>query len=756
MKKKLLIASLLTMLFVCVFAITAFAAEIPDWTEITEVDGMPDKSTFGADGTKGATSRVLMSDGKTYPAYYICNNSTSLGFSYTDLNKYTGITYAAKDVVRLEVPVGTVKSPMSVLKTANGYTSLVTVSLPEGFTTLNGYSFYGSSTAPSALVTVTFPSTLTTMGEKEFLDCISLEELIIPEGVTTIPKEFAKNATSLKKVVLPSTITTIKEAAFRSIGNIENLVIPEGCTTIESYAFKESGVVNVVIPSTVTSIGQTVFEGCASMKSLHCKASKIPASTFSSCTALETIILENTVEIGEKAFRYAGIKDTIDIPEGCTTIGQYAFNGSSVKRVTLPSTLESLGGCVFSECHSLTDVYSNSPIIGTQMFYRCENVTNVVLNNVVTIGKQAFNNDQDALASRTTKIVGLVLPEGLTSIGDHAFTRCDITEIVLPSTLTTVGSSVFSGCTSLEKVVVLGPCTGASMFQYCSALDTLVLTENFTNFGSSNPLDSVSSAQFTTYYTGTDHDRIKSVCSKSSRLSNATYCLYEDYIAGNYTTNKNNYYVLYDCNLCDVAFDGIHSASAEDGDCTTALICSMCKEYEIRAALSHISDERITYVSFMEAGEHYIGCTNDGCKVGSTTKLNPLFTCLGYSFNEVESGSVSIGYSIDHQAIKTYEDLTNTTVNYGLFIGIGEKLGQDDIFNLETNEASNGVLVANFTSTSFNYIKIKVVGFETEAQKIASFTIGAYVVNDNKISYLQNEKPESGKYSYVTYNGLCA
>ena len=75
MKKKLLIASLLTMLFVCVFAITAFAATIPEWTEITEVVGMPDKSTFGADGTTGATSRVLMSDGVTYPAYYICNNS---------------------------------------------------------------------------------------------------------------------------------------------------------------------------------------------------------------------------------------------------------------------------------------------------------------------------------------------------------------------------------------------------------------------------------------------------------------------------------------------------------------------------------------------------------------------------------------------------------------------------------------------------------------------------------------------------------
>ena len=170
MKRKILLIAIMAAVLVCLFAFGVSAAEIPEWTDITVVDGMPDKSVFGADGTAGATSRVLMSDGITYPAYYICNNSDSLGFNYKDLNSKTGKSYAAKDVVRLEVPKGTVKTPQAVLKTANGYTSLVTVSLPEGFTTLNGYTFYGSSSAPSVLVKVDFPSTLTTMGQNEFID----------------------------------------------------------------------------------------------------------------------------------------------------------------------------------------------------------------------------------------------------------------------------------------------------------------------------------------------------------------------------------------------------------------------------------------------------------------------------------------------------------------------------------------------------------------------------------------------------------
>ena len=117
--KKLLVFFALVSVVCCLFVMTASAAEIPEWTEITTVEGMSDKSVFGADGTVGATSRVLMSDGKTYPAYYICNNSNSLGFKYTELNTKTGKSYGAVDVVRLEIPKGTVKTPQAVLKTEN-------------------------------------------------------------------------------------------------------------------------------------------------------------------------------------------------------------------------------------------------------------------------------------------------------------------------------------------------------------------------------------------------------------------------------------------------------------------------------------------------------------------------------------------------------------------------------------------------------------------------------------------------------------
>ena len=664
MKKKILIFFALLAVVCCFFAIAASAAEIPEWTEITEVSGMPDKSVFGADGTSGATSRVLMSDGKTYPAYYICKNSASLGLSYTDLSKQTGITYAAKDVVRLEIPSGVTSTPQAVLKTENGYTSLVTASLPEGFTTLGSYTFKATTSVPSALVYVDLPSTLTKIEQYAFTYCNALEELVIPEGVTEIPMNMANYTTSLKKVVIPSTVTTIKEAAFRSANLSDGIIIPDGCTRIEKYAFKGSSAPTVTILS----------------------------------TSLETVLDE-----------------------------------------------------AFAECKSLTDIYSVSPVLGYRMFYVCPSIETVILENTVSIGDYAFCNPNGG----TTNITTLVLPEGLTSIGTYAFTRTSLTEVVLPSTLTTIGASAFIKSLQLTKIVVLGPKLGSNMFQDCGAVTELVLTENFVEFGS-GCLNNVSQASFTTYYTGSDYARIKEIGSSiTSRIKDASYCSYEDYVSGNYTSKK--FMFIYDINLCVAAFDGVHTEPNDDGDCTTAVICTMCKEHTFKEAKTHVVGERFTYASFTEKGEYYVGCTNDGCENGTTEQRDALFTYLGYSVPEDGSGGVDFGCKVNGEDLVEYERVTGAKVNYGVFAVLKEKLGENDIFD-ENGESLAGVISADFAGTDFSLFKIKMIGF-TDEQKETSFAMGAYVcVTENGVreyTYMQHSEPIDGeKYYFATYNDI--
>lgn len=656
--KKLLLFFALVSVVCCLFVVIASAAEIPEWTEITIVEGMSDKSVFGADGTVGATSRVLMSDGKTYPAYYICNNSNSLGFKYTELNTKTGKSYGAVDVVRLEIPKGTVKTPQAVLKTENGYTSLLTADFPEGFTKMEGYTFKATETIPSALVSVSLPSTLTTVGLNEFVYCTCLEELTIPEGVTSIPKQFAYYATSLKKLTLPSTI----------------------------------------------------------------------------------------ISIGEQAFRSCDLSNGIIIPEGCTTISSHAFRGSGVTIATIPSTLKTLGINIFSECNSLTTLNSKSPIIGDYMFSSCAELKNVTLENTVEIKQRAFNN------SDLSKIEVLVLPEGLTTIGDYALPRNSIKELVLPSTLTKIGQSAFYESKSLKRVVVLGTTIGKQMFSSCGALCELVLTENLTTIGAS-ALDKVNQGSFITYYSGTDYARIKSLNS-TTRFTEASYCTYEDYVNGNYTSKK--FMFVYDCNVCVVAFNGIHTEPADDYNCTTSSSCLICKKLMVEA-LEHKNTTTIEYASFDKVGTKTVSCTNEGCNHKIVTQPSALFTFKGYSTPMNGKGEIVVGYSINKDAINEYSAITGKSINYGAFAALKSKLGNNSVFD-DNGAPVAGSIAVDITGLEFVSFELKISGFITDDQRSLKLAMGTYVMvtdEETEYSYLQGGTPNDGEsYYYVSYNDV--
>ena len=634
------------MLVACLFAISINAAEIPEWTNITEVDGMSDKSVFGDDGKSGATSRVLMSDGVTYPAYYITKNSTTFGISFSDLNSKTGKSYTSSSVVRIEMPKG-ILTTSDTLKVSNSYSSLLTVTIPDGATTISSYAFKGTDKIASPIVKIDIPSTVNSIGQEAFAYCNSLEEIIIPEGVTAIPVKMAAYTSSLKNVVIPSTIKTIGELAFRTSSVLCDIVIPEGCTKIDGYAFK----------------------------------------------------------------------------------------GTNVTSVTLPSTIEELGTDIFMDCPMLTSVYSKSPIIGNQMFYNCDELSVIVLENTVEIGDSAFLNPSNGVC----KVSSLVLPDTLTTIGNNAFARISITSLVLPKSLVNIGNEAFKGSANLQKVVVLNSSLGTSMFNSCSALKEIVFTDSFESFGE-NALASVSQTSFITYYTGTDYDRLKSVCSNSTRLSQAKYYSYEDYQDENYTYNK--YMVIYGANLCEVAFDGEHDYQGT-GYCVDGFECSMCPKV-IDGTDGHDIVKTIEYANgFTKAGAICEICENDGCKYIVSSDAPAIFECLGYSVNSDNTG-IATGFAVNQNSLLVYENLTGKRLTFGVVIFNPKYLGNDALFTQDGKiNASKGALQVEF-DLEYPIYNLSVSGMSLENLAHASlelvFAGYAYTGDDSdSIQILQKE-----------------
>ncbi|WP_155950179.1 leucine-rich repeat protein, partial [Prevotella sp. P6B4] len=129
------------------------------------------------------------------------------------------------------------------------------------------------------------------------------------------------------------------------------------------------------------------------------------------------------------------------IPNGVTTIGNYAFAGSEgFTSVTIPSSVTSIGENAFQGCSGLTSIVVESENSKYDSRDNCNAIIETVTNKLI------------AGCNNTT------IPSSVTSICDYAFYRCDgLVSITIPDNLTSIGDYAFSGCSGLTSVTVLNP-----------------------------------------------------------------------------------------------------------------------------------------------------------------------------------------------------------------------------------------------------------------------------------------------------------
>ncbi len=130
-------------------------------------------------------------------------------------------------------------------------------------------------------------------------------------------------------------------------------------------------------------------------------------------------------KIGENAFAGSAVT-SVSMPEGITSIGQYAFSGcQNLESVTLPESLTTLGSEAFSSCKSLRAVK--------------------IPSKVTTIPDQCFNG--------CSSLESVTIPEGVTTIGDRAFYENQLKNLTLPSTITSIGNEAFRNNNNLKSII---------------------------------------------------------------------------------------------------------------------------------------------------------------------------------------------------------------------------------------------------------------------------------------------------------------
>lgn len=183
----------------------------------------------------------------------------------------------------------------------------------------------------------------------------------------------------------------------------------EGDASPIRYMEQSQSLYNANIGSSCVELGRYIFAFCPNLKSisLHSGITTIPKGLFYKDVSLKHVT----------------------IPEGVTSIGEYAFAESGIETISLPNSLTSIGECAFENCKNLNNL--------------------IVPNNVTNIERGAFRS---CLNLKT-----ITLPNSVESIGDCCFESCqNLISITIPEKLISVAGGMFIQCNSLKTVKFLG------------------------------------------------------------------------------------------------------------------------------------------------------------------------------------------------------------------------------------------------------------------------------------------------------------
>lgn len=140
----------------------------------------------------------------------------------------------------------------------------------------------------------------------------------------------------------------------------------------------------------------------------------------------------------------------LDIPstiEGkiVTTIGKAAFKDSSLKSITIPNSVTTIGDDAFENCDSLTSITIPNSVttIGEYAFRSCDSLISITIpNSVTTIEEFAFGN--------CNSLKSITIPDSVTTIEGFVFYDCDsLTSITIPDSVISIGVDAFDDCESI-------------------------------------------------------------------------------------------------------------------------------------------------------------------------------------------------------------------------------------------------------------------------------------------------------------------
>lgn len=504
-------------------------------------------------------AKAFTSSGITYVKIPASVKEISAKETATSTNK-TGAFYNAEELKQIVIAEGIGWDKIEEYS-FYGTDKLESINIPSTVKAIEKFAFYDAGKTSEKPLEVTLIAgedgkyALQTIGDDAFAYTSTMETFVIPEGVTTISK-LAFAYSGLKSVTIPSTVETIGESAFaasvnggkgpselifavdaetklakiKEIGKsafaystFSSVTFPETDGEIQFGAVDKNGVRSALtfngnknlqkvhLSKSVTNITD-VFTNCPNMAAFTVAEGHLNFSTAEGEPILYNVEKTSLVYVcGQLKGNVAGETGTYKIAEGIESLVTDVFmEQNAIVKVIIPTTVKTIGNNAFKNCENLEAVVfedgtaagktSQLVSIGESAFYGCTNLKSINLPS-----NETFKTIEKNLFYRTSSLAAIELPEGITTISQHAFAYSGVEEITIPSTVTTLGTYVSSNQNSpimsnglfyskevsgpnvsaLRKITLLAnpENIGDGVFAYSDKLTEVILSDELTTIG---------------------------------------------------------------------------------------------------------------------------------------------------------------------------------------------------------------------------------------------------------------------------------
>ena len=371
---------------------------------------------------------------------------------------------------------------------------------------------------------VTIPSSITIMGDEVFKDCKSLETVTFADGFSlALPQMTFLSCGALKDVTLVGTMGSIGIRAFDGCGSLTTVYIPQGIERVGKQSFQNCNhLTNVTLPSTITQINEQAFKGCSTLAQIVVEATTVPstyANAFDNTTYQHaTVYVPNhatysTVDPWQNfahlvangtyqlTYMVDGQQDgDIENKKAGEKITPRANNDADFDHwENLPQVMPAENVTAVAVFRYQSSSYTDTKKVNYEIFTRGENrwaevkespnaAGNIEIPASITVETVQYDVKaiQDKAFEGNRKITGMVLHEGITSIGEKAFYDNRFTTFTVPASVTTLGENAFRYCTTMTNITFAGnniETLPTSVFQGCTSLPDVDIPSSVTSIG---------------------------------------------------------------------------------------------------------------------------------------------------------------------------------------------------------------------------------------------------------------------------------